>query len=117
MNIRREKRIERGESNLPYKTLYDPSTTSKDKRWKNFLSMTKRDAQSQTPKKNQNKSDMAIFENGSVPKKTKTWNSKDEFFAQYYHGTSYATYQSLKDVEFEKSNKDRSKIERKSYHF
>jgi len=43
MNIRRDKRDVRGASNLPYKTLYDPSATSKDKRWMNFLRMTKRD--------------------------------------------------------------------------
>jgi len=54
---------------------------------------------------------MAIFENASVPKKTKTWNTKDEFFTQYYHGTSFKTFQTLKDEEIEKLNKTRLRRE------
>merc|ERR1712183_167945 len=57
------------------------------------------------------KSDMAIFEDGSVPKKTKTWNTKDEFFKQYYHGTSYKTFQASKEEQIKEMNQTRLKRE------
>ncbi len=110
MNIRKERRDIREGSNLPYKTLYDPSCTSKDERWVNFLKLTKRDAQSNTPRVNKSQNEIGVFENGSVPKKTKTWNAKDEFFDSYYHGVSYKTFENLKELEFAKKVKKESKL-------
>lgn len=100
MNLRKEKRIKRGCSNIPFKPVSSTTFTPTAGAWlKLENSKKKEDAKKAFDSNFQ-------FEGGSIPRKTQILDKKDDFFMSYQNGTSRKIFDHKRDFQLRSSKMD-----------